>query len=576
MRRILILTCLLGLTAHATPCRAEAPRYAYPVRNVAGLYSANFGEMRPGHFHSGIDIKTDGAEGRPVVAVTDGSITRITLTPGGYGRALYLTLDDGRTAVYGHLSRFRDDLEQRLGADRRQRRSNTADLWFRVGELPVSRGEVIAYSGNSGSSFGPHLHFELRERGTGRRLNVVREGVVRPADTIPPTIVRVHYIEVDTVQGVPVRGARRSYEAVRERTGRYRLAADGPVAAGRRGYFILEATDRRNGVQNTFGLYRASLDIDGIRCFEYRMDGFAYEHARCCDAVACYPLQVASRNEVLRLARLEKAPECFYPTLRERGLIRTERDEVRHIRIEAEDDCGNLSQLEFDIRGRASSFRAEADTTALVVSPDRPAVLRIGAAFTARIPAGALYETQYCRPGQCTLRPADACGVALLSPFYRVFDASTPLRREAAVALRLFVPQTLERHTALAVVTRKGKLACLGGRYEQGVLTARTRTTGAWVAVADTVAPTLAPLFREGARLAPGTRLRFRAGDNFSGIAACTLHIDGEWVPCDRFPVRGTLEYLLPPQTAPGRHTVRLEIRDGCGNDTVWEGSFYV
>ncbi|HCN13264.1 MAG TPA: peptidase M23, partial [Alistipes sp.] len=109
MRRI---SLLILLAAAACGARAAAPRdYAFPVRDAARLYAANFGEMRPGHFHAGIDIKTDGAEGKPLVAADDGYVSRVTVAPGGYGRALYLTLADGTTAVYGHLQRFRDDIE---------------------------------------------------------------------------------------------------------------------------------------------------------------------------------------------------------------------------------------------------------------------------------------------------------------------------------------------------------------------------------------------------------------------------------------------------------------------------------
>ena len=114
MRRILIL---LISTAACVGARGQHPapeEYIYPICDVEGLYSANFGEMRPGHFHAGIDIKTDGVEGKPLVAVADGYVSRVSLAAGGYGRAIYLTLDNGTTAVYGHLQRFRDDIEKRV------------------------------------------------------------------------------------------------------------------------------------------------------------------------------------------------------------------------------------------------------------------------------------------------------------------------------------------------------------------------------------------------------------------------------------------------------------------------------
>lgn len=166
---------------------------------------------------------------------------------------------------------------------------------------------------------GPHLHYEIRDTETQRLYNPVREGIIRPKDEYPPRIVRLHYVEVDTVQGVPVRSAPESYAVVRTAAGRYALTHDGPVGAGRRGYFVAEVTDRRNDVWNTFGVWRVTVFADGVPCFEFRMDSFTYDISRCSDAVSCYPIQVASRNEAIRLAQLEGAPDSFYPAMAERG-----------------------------------------------------------------------------------------------------------------------------------------------------------------------------------------------------------------------------------------------------------------
>ena len=400
MRRILTLLLFTTICSGAQGQRLNPGDYIYPIRGVAGLYSANFGEMRPGHFHGGIDIKTDGGEGKPLVAVADGYVSRVSVSPSGYGRAIYLTLGNGTTAVYGHLQRFRGDIEKHVRDERFRRRANSVDLWFGPGAWPVAQGDTIGFSGNSGSSLGPHLHFELRDTPTQRLYNVVREGVVRPDDDLPPRIMRIHYIEVDSVQGVPVHGSPESYAVVREAEGRYRLTREEPVGTGRKGYFVLEASDRRNGVHNTFGLWRASMSVDGDPRFEYRMNGFTHDLSRCCDAVSHYPMQLTSRNEVIRLAQLAESPDCFYPVMRERGLVRTAEGEKRRIRIEAEDDCGNRSQLEFDILGRTETLRAEADSTAVVLRPEKAALVRAGRDLTARIPAGAVYEPIFCRPEQ--------------------------------------------------------------------------------------------------------------------------------------------------------------------------------
>ena len=570
--RYLLTLMLLAAGCTTALAREDSTRYLYPVRQVSGLYSANFGELRPGHFHGGVDIKTDGAVGKELVAVGDGYISRLSVAPGGYGRALYITLRDGHTAVYGHILRFRDDLEQRVDAERRRTRSNSVNLWFQPGEFPVAQGDVVARSGNSGSSMGPHLHYELRDTRTQRLYNVVSAGIIRPHDDLPPRIMRIHYIEVDTVQGVPVHSRPESYAVVRSAGGNYRLTREEPVGAGRKGCFVVEASDRRNGVGNTFGLWRLALSADGKPLFEYRMDGFEQANSRCCDAVSYYPLQLTSRNEVIRTAQLAESPACFYPVMVERGIVRTEAGQTRRIRIEAWDDCGNRSQLEFDILGRTESFRAEADSAATALTPERTGIVRLGREVTARIPAGALYEPVFCRAERCPA-PASDSTLIVLSPGYRILPATTPLHRAMTVSVRAFVPENLQPHTVLAARNVKGRLTCIGGKYADGAVTATTRTTGELFVVADTIPPRIRPLFTEGADLTRASGMRFRVGDNFSGIASCTLLIDGKWVPCDRLPMQGTLIHLFEEPPARKSHSVRLTLTDACGNTACWEGT---
>ena len=266
MHKLLFTIFLLASLA------ASAQEYAYPLVGVRGQHSASFGEMRENHFHSGIDIKTDGVEGKPVVAVADGYVSRVSLSPSGYGLALYITHPQrGTTSVYGHLSRLRDDLRDRLTAERYAGRKNRINLYFKPSEFPVGRGETVAWSGNSGTSFGPHLHFEISDTKSQRTLNTVARGLFRPSDRIAPRILRLHYVEIDSVGRVAAAAPLRSWD-VRKEGAKY--AAAGRVEIGRCGYFVLEVRDSRDSVANRFGVYRVCETVDGGKRYEYRMDGF--------------------------------------------------------------------------------------------------------------------------------------------------------------------------------------------------------------------------------------------------------------------------------------------------------------
>ena len=197
---ILTAAAAVGSVIGSAAQHLDTTYYDFPLRDVAGYYSANFGEMRPNHFHSGTDIKTDGVEGKPVVAAADGYVSRIFFSPWGYGMALYIAHPNGTTTVYGHLSRFRKDIADYVWQQRHSQRKNRVDLYCKAGMFPVKRGEQIALSGNTGSSGGPHLHFEIRDSRTQKTLNVIQQGVLKPKDNIAPLMMKLHYVEVDTVR----------------------------------------------------------------------------------------------------------------------------------------------------------------------------------------------------------------------------------------------------------------------------------------------------------------------------------------------------------------------------------------
>lgn len=184
-------------------------------------------------------------DGKPVLATADGYISRIAVTPGGYGRAIYITHPNGTTSVYGHLSKFRDDIEKYVHEERYRTRRNSINLYPSADRFPLKQGEQFAWSGNTGSSAGPHLHFEIRDSRTQRTLNTISSGVIRTRDDIPPRLVKLYYVEVDSVRGVPVHARPRPVELVEKTPGRYALKQEGALSVGGRGYFILEATDRK-------------------------------------------------------------------------------------------------------------------------------------------------------------------------------------------------------------------------------------------------------------------------------------------------------------------------------------------
>ena len=578
MRKLLLILLFAG---GLQTLRAQEPapgHYRFPVRNVAGYYSANFGEMRPGHFHSGVDIKTDGTTGKPVVAAADGYVVRVAVSPGGYGRALYIAHPDGTTTVYGHLQRFRTDIESYLRYKRYEEGRSNVDFVCKPSLFPVRAGDTIALSGNSGMSFGPHLHFEIRRSSDQRTFNTLAKRALPVKDRTAPRIMRLHYIEIDSLGDVPVCGRRQSCDLARNDNGTYRLKQIQPLAVGRRGYFLLECSDRKDDVYNTFGIYRLTEKVDGEVRYEYRMDGFLFSDTRYCNAVSYYPLQLSSRNEVIRLAQPAGCPDKFYTAMKNRGLLTTAAGERHEVEITVEDDSGNRSVLRFTVEGKADErcFRAKRNDSAPVIHYDRE-FRHESDSVRITIPAGTLYESCFY-----TQQPYDKPlpknqTLVFLSRGVTLLDIFTPLHRAATVSIKTAdIPVELQPHTILASLSHKGALRYEGGRWSKGRVTLSTRSLGTFFVVADTVPPTIRPRF-ETTEMGKRRSITFAIGDNFSGITRRHCTIDGRMAILEEDRVKGTVTHYFDDEIF-GRdrnHTIRIEATDGAGNTCVWEETYY-
>ncbi len=199
MKRLLqlFIIALLGMI----PLAAQTldPRFGAPFDFPLYL-SGNFGELRSNHFHGGLDFKTQGVVGKPLLAIADGYISKVTVTPGGYGNALYLTHDNGYTSVHGHLDRFLPEIAELVRKKQYAEQTFAVTLEFGPDEFRFRQGEVVAYAGNTGYSFGPHLHMEIRKTATNEPIDPLPFYKDKITDNIAPRATRI------MVYGAPQRG----------------------------------------------------------------------------------------------------------------------------------------------------------------------------------------------------------------------------------------------------------------------------------------------------------------------------------------------------------------------------------
>ena len=575
MRRLFILTILLCCAHICSAQKLDPAYYDYPLRNVAGYYSANFGEMRPNHFHAGTDFKTDGVEGKPVVAVADGYVSRVSQSPTGYGLALYVTHPNGTTSVYGHLSRFRKDIADFVFSERHRLKQSRVDLYCQADQFPVKRGEEIARSGNTGSSQGPHLHFEIRDAKTQKTLNIISQGIVTPKDNISPYIMKVHYVEVDTVRGVPCHSKLATYAVHKADANTYRTAQKSPIKVGRKGYFIIETSDRKNDVANTYGVYNMVAKLDGKAIFEYRNDGFPFDLSRYCNAVSHYPIQRRSRNEVMRAAMLQGGTKYFYPTLVNRGVVTTAEGEERKMEFVITDDCGNTSTLAFDIAGKSNDacFKGEVAENATIVEYNRDFAHKVDDVLSVVIAKGSLYESIALDIERSDVAIKADSTIKVLSPAYRIHDDNTPLQKSIGLVFTQDVEERLQPYTVMASVSSGGYLYYSGGRYRHNRLTARTSSFGTFCLVADMTPPTIRPQFEDGQDCRGRDRIAFRLSDNFSGVSSYNVYIDGKWVAIDYARSRAWVNLKAEGISGGKSHNIEIVVKDACGNTAKWQGT---
>ncbi len=546
--------------------------YIYPLEDVERLYSGNFGEFRRDHLHSGVDIKTDGVEGKRIVATASGYVSRVGHSPAGYGLALYVTHPNGTTSVYAHLSSFRSDIAKRIEQERYSRRQNAVNIELASDEFPVQQGEFIGLSGNTGSSFGPHLHYEIRETDSQKPINIFARKIIKPRDARPPIFFKLHYIETDSVDGVVYRAPIRTYELDNISTGQYRLnTPDNTIEVGRSGYFVVETGDRKDEVTNRFGVYRLEGFVDSEPYFSYHMDSFLFGHTRYVNSLSHYSINRASRNEVISMAHLECGTSHFYDIIENRGIIGCSDGQGADIEIIATDDVGLQATLKFSILGGRQPFKAKPDSTLQIVRATKRFEYKEGG-VAVKIPPRALYEST---PFMCQMLESEIADTTLLpiSPTYKILDDSIPLHLAMCISIDVDMCHSLVSHVAVAKMGKDGAVEYVGGSYDAGAVGVSSRSAGEFLVVVDTLPPTIEPLFEMGANLSQQRGVAFRVVDNFSEIKSYTAHINGEWSALELH--KDSITHIFTGSALNKEHAIVVEVEDGCGNMAVVEQKYW-
>lgn len=554
-------TPLAALLLAAAACfTADAQQLRRPMDHPM-LLSGNFGELRNNHFHSGIDLKTDGVEGKPVYAVQEGCVSRISVSPTGYGNGLYITHPDGTTTVYAHLQKFAPKIAAYVKAKQYERESFRVDLALSPEELPVGRGERVALSGNTGSSGGPHLHFEIRDTETEEPTDplVAYKTLIR--DTKPP---RIQSVMVCPLPGKgSVNGSDKKLRLPTVITGNGSTTLKGKVEAWGEICLAVKAYDYMDNTTNIYGVKEITLTVDSQMVYHSDLTRFAFSETRYLNSFVDYE-EWKSRRSFYMKSYTEPGCRLRFMESTDRGIITIDQPRTYRLTYTLADAFGNTTRMTFLIEGKEQPIESvDTDNTQLFRWRSDN---RFGAkGIRLFIPKGNLYDDLYFR--YSAKEDSSALGTV-----HTLHDTPVAIHRSARLSLRLQRDTLTNKRQYGIVRLRDGHKSWVGGTYRDGWIDADINELGTYTLAQDTARPVITPV--DPVAWVGRQTITLQLSDSLSGIKTYRGEIDGAFALFE-MNSKGVVTYRFDRERlARGRHTLKLTATDACGNRSVYTHTF--
>lgn len=542
-------------------CPLQAQELRNPF-NFPILLSGNFGELRNNHFHSGIDFKTQGVEGKPIYAVADGYVSRISVSPYGYGHALYLDHPEGITTVYGHLLKYNPAIAAYVRENQYEQESFTITLYPEPERFPVKKGELIAYAGNTGSSGGPHLHFEVRDTATEEPMDPIPYYKDAIKDTRPPKIQGIMIYPFEGRGMVNGSSCPVELKPVTDKAGNVSLTqkieAWGDIG------IAVKAYDYMDNTANIYGVKSILLQVDTTILFRSYIDRFAFSETRYLNSFVDYHEWRENRSFFMK-SFVEPGNKLRFIESINRGIIFVQEEREYTLTYRLADDYGNEATLRFVITGKETPVSAP-ETTGRAYFHWKSDNQFGAKGVRLMIPKYSLYDDIYFK--YQVKEDSQA-----LAATHILHDKWVPLHQPARLSIRLQT-DTLENKEQLGMVRmQKGKPIWVGGKYREGWIDADIRDFGSYTIRQDTKGPVITPVNKD--KWAAKSEITIRVSDNLSGLNTYRGEIDGNFVLFEHDGKSGILSYPLHSDgLSRGKHTLTLTATDACGNVTEYTDSF--
>ncbi len=542
--------------------------FQFPL-DVNAFVSGSFGELRTGHFHSGIDFTTLGRTGLAVRSIDYGHVSRIVVSPVGYGKAIYIDHSNGYTSVYAHLNSFAPKIEAIITNLQYQKESFAIEEHFNPGEIVLKKGEIIAYSGNTGSSGGPHLHFEIRETQQQKPVNVQFFNLPIK-DDVPPHIEAVCIYPLDKNSRINGKNTPLYLPAVKIQ-GSYFLKGNPPITASGTIGIGIETLDYLTGSWRKCGVYSISLNVDGKQWFESRLDGFLFSQTRYLNSHIDYGMKQKNGRTIQKSFLDENNKLEIYHVTPQQGRINMEAGSQKVIEYKISDAAGNLSRLEFKITGIPSPLNLESSIPLQPMTGARKPYHYKSNNFSVHFPANSFYTDV---PSLFEVSPNNGTGIG---NHFTVLDESIPVHNFFEISIPIPEENLNIKGLVGAKLNNKNGLVFAGGKRDDNRWIIRTRDPGVYCLAIDTIAPTLRVLqMPQGHNYTQRDAIRIEIKDNFSGINNYRCTINSNWALFEYDPKNKVLiGFFQRLRIRKGvKHALEVTATDQAGNTKVLKINF--
>lgn len=524
--------------------------------------SGSFGELRSNHFHSGLDFKTSGKEGLPVYAAADGYISRIKISTFGYGKAIYITHPNGYTSVYGHLQKANGAIQDFIKKRHYQEKSYEIEMFLYPTELPVKKGDIIAYSGNTGGSGGPHLHFEFRDTKSEQIINPMHFGFKKVIkDERKPIIQGVVAYPIDsTIVNNSQKPINISFS--KQADGSYlsvKVKANGKVAFG------INAYDFCTNGYNKNGLYKVKAYLNGVLQYQYGFDSFAFDESRYINNFIDYERFHEMGQRVQKLFQLNEYPLSVVSGNKKDGIIKVQPNTNYNYKVELYDFHGNKVDLVIPIEFalQETKIAKTVQKTPYYIKAKTESIFEKNN-VSVYVPENAFYNNFYMN-------------FDVSNDIVTLHDDSVPVHKNITLTFNDVVGLTEEQLSKTYIATLDGYKLDYNKTYRKGnSFSVKTKSLGKYKLAQDTTPPRIYNVnFVEGKKLTDQKTISVSVTDLHSDIDTYNGYLNGKWILMEYdYKTKKLIHNLDDKIYVEGRNDLKIVVTDNLQNSTTFESYF--